>query len=545
MKKSGLIAFTFIFFSIFAVFFGCALPGTPEKEPQETSKIRVYDIPDGVRTYGRAQVTCEGVSLPLYSVQVNTSQSWSPNAYKRAESGVALIELDGYAVITVKPDVALDYSSKLRPLSARITPVADLQENTLTFKIKSAGNYVLEINGDKDNTINFFVTEYGGFGGADGYKNLIYFGAGLHTAANNGYINADGVVTLNSNTLVYLDDGAVVRAKFVAANASAVAIRGRGIIDGSAFERDAVKGTVTVPIDFNYCTDVSLEDFTVLDPAGWCVNFYFIQNSKIDNIKIITSRSNGDGISLQSCKNITVEGCFVRSWDDSLVVKNYPQWSDRSKHGATENITFKSCTVWTDLAQSLEIGYETVGEKLSGVRFENITILHALHNAAISIHNANNAAVTDIVYEDITIEDAVNPSGGAGIIDVRILYSETWSSAHTVTALGSINNVLIKNLKVVSAKYPSMTIGGCRDVRSGYESDHVLNGLTIDGFSVGGARPSPEELKISSTGYTENFAYITDGAAEVTGASFINRQSEDYLAKFTEGCTVEIVGTPR
>ena len=43
----------------------------------------------------------------------------------------------------------------------------------------------------------------------------------------------------------------------------------------------------------------------------------------IDGVKIITARPNGDGITVQSSRNVTVSNSFVRTWDDSLVVKNY------------------------------------------------------------------------------------------------------------------------------------------------------------------------------------------------------------------------------
>lgn len=557
MKKFWFIIAFFITSSLFTGLLGCAPAGAPGDEPSvgsslvqpseggnRVSAVRFYDIPDGVTQYDNAEVWVAGERMPLYSVMINTSQTWTANGYNRVSNGVGLFELDGMATVVVKPDVQINYKSKLRPLSANIIPVANLEENTLTFTLRSAGEYVLEINGDTNNTICLFVSDYeteGEAGGtADGgYTDEIVFSAGLHTAANDKYISSDNTVRLSSNTRVVLEDGAVVRAKFLAENKSHIAIEGRGIIDGSAFERDAEKGTATVPIDFNYCTDVTLKDFSVLDPAGWCVNFYFIDNAAIEDLKIITSRSNGDGISLQSCKNVTVDGCFLRTWDDTLVVKNYPRWDNRDVHGETRNVVFKNCTLWTDLAQSMEIGYETVGKVLENVAFENITVLHALNYAAISIHNANNAEIKDITFKNITIEDAAAPSVGSGIIDVRNLFSQNWSEIHTVTALGSIENVTIDNVKIISARRLYVVAGGCRDVRAGYESVHYVNGLKLSNISVAGVQPTYDECKISSTGYLEGLSFTQDG--EVTGAEFIFSRSEDYLKQFGTQCRVEFV----
>lgn len=497
------------------------VPDTPDVPDLTQTRVKYSAIPDGVEEYSRAEVYLGDEKLPVYSVMVNTSQSWVANNYKRVQSGAAIFAVDGKVQVTVKPDVKIDYSSKVRPLSSNIIPIADIDENTLTFTISGAGEYVLEINGDKDNVIHFFVS---GFDAgqlpqeSDGYQNVIIFPAGLHTAANNQYISSGNTVTLRSNTYVYIADGAVVRGRFLANGASHILISGNGIIDGSAFDRDAEKGTVTVPLEFNDCKDVTLKDFTVLDPAGWCVNFYFTNDSQIDGIKIISSRSNGDGISLQSCQNITVDGCFVRTWDDSLVVKNYPRWSDRSKYGATRGIKFTDCIIWTDLAQSMEIGYETVGVTLEDVSFENITVLHALDGAAISIHNANNADIKNITYRGITIEDAYN----AGcIIDIRVLFSTNWSTIHTTTALGSISGVTVENVKILSARKISLNIGGCRDVRQGYESEHYVDGITFRGIELASRQPDYDDWSVKETGYLKNVTLIK--ADEVTGAILYNK----------------------
>ncbi len=531
----------FIFFSIGSVLGGCASDVPAE---QNSSRVRAYSVPEGVKSYSGAQISAGGTVLPAYEVMVNTSQNWVGDGYQRKANGVCLFELDGEAEITVKPEVKVDYKSVVRPLSAKITPIANLQENTLTFTVKSAGEYVLEINGDIHNAIHFFVSSYGGaVTDYSGYDNVMVFEAGLHTFENDDRISPkDNRISIGSNTLVYLADGAVVRGCFHESNLSNVAIVGRGIIDGSAFERSVSRGKVTVPIEFNYSTNVLLKDFFILDPAGWAITNYFCEGSKISNLKIISSRSNGDGVSLQSCKNVEVEGCFVRTWDDSLVVKNYPRWENRNIHGETDGISFKNCTLWTDLAQSMEVGYETVGIPMENISFENITVLHALHNAAISIHNANNAEIKNVTFKNITVEDGKNAADGVGLIDLRVLYSSNWSDQHTApTALGSVDGVLIENLNVISARRITALMGGCRDTRVGFESEHYVDNVTIKNVALAGTRPQESECKFSTTDakYLRNFSFVQEDVA-VTGAEFVFTQSEEYLSAL-EGCKVEII----
>lgn len=537
----------------FLVFAGCA-SGTPGKEPDDgpgiivpedpdpdqgrENVVRFYPVPEGVQGYDGAEVFLGDEKLPLYGVFVNTSQVWKPNGYERTLNGVGLFELDGRVTVTVKPRVKLVGESVVRPLSANVVPQIDLTENTISFTVKSAGEYVVEVNGDLYDAVHLFVSDYGAAPNTQGYGNVMVFEAGLHTSANDDRIGGDNGVYVPSNTLVWLKDGAVVRAKFNSYQQNNIAIVGRGIIDGSTFDRDANRGTVTVPIDFNYCTNVTLSDFFVLDPAGWCVNFYFINGGNITDIKIITSRSNGDGISLQSCKNIVTEGCFVRTWDDSLVVKNYPRWDTRA-HGATENILFKNCTIWTDLAQCMEIGYETVGQTLKDVTFENITVMHALHNAVISIHNGNNADVQNVTYKNITVEEGEAPASAA-IILIQVLYSAIWSDQHAVTGLGSVSGVNIENLKVISAKkVVNITVGGYNDTRNGYESEHFVDGVTIKGISMGSALPPVSQWRVNKNSYVKNVTL--EQTDEVTGATFVSSRTEDYLSQFGNSLKVEAI----
>jgi hypothetical protein len=195
----------------------------------------------------------------------------------------------------------------------------------------------------------------------------------------------------------------------------------------------------------------------------------------------------------------------VRSWDDSLVVKNYPRGENHNVQGSTENILFENCIVWTDLAQSMEIGYECVGETLTNVTFKNITVVHALHKPVISIHNAHNAQITNILYDGITIEDASMGGGDAGtnrqLIDITVAYSGTWSDQNHLLAtnpdgsrkyveLGGVDGVTIKNVTVLSGgNNLSLRFMGSVDTRAGFgNSVHYVKNVTIENLVIKGVK---------------------------------------------------------
>lgn len=426
----------------------------------------------------------EGKRIPLYAVNTNASQTWVPNNYVLAENSVGIVEKDGPITLVLSTNFALTYGATIRPLAKEVDYTVDKEKRLIVFTIVDAGQYTIEFRPNR--TLHLFVDEIGLYDSIG--ESTMYFGAGIHNRENDSRINAENKVVLSSNQTVFIDYGAVVQASFVGNYAENVRIIGGGIVSGASFERDAEKNTQQIPFDFNYCKNLHIEGISCLDPAGWAYNIYFCQYAEIVNVKVISSRSNGDGISLQSCQDVRVSDSFIRTWDDSLVVKNYPEWSDRSKQGTTRNIFFERCLLWTDLAQSMEIGYETVGQVMDNISFDRITVLHSLHKAAISIHNGNNAAITNVRYSDIVIEDASMGRGDGSdtLIEITCEFSSTWSTKQGVTELGSIGNITFENIAVISGRDQlKVHLRGSMDTRAGYDrSLHYLDSVVFKNVRI-------------------------------------------------------------
>lgn len=421
--------------------------------------------------------------IPLYLVKTNISHTFTPNNYALADNSVGIVRLNGEAHFTLHCAFSLRWGVTVRPLAKDVDYTIDEAKALVHFTIKEPGQYTFEFRSNA--TLHLFVDAMDEY--EDEASPTIYFGPGLHTKDNSPYIGSDNMVRLSSNARVHVDYGAVIQGGFAANSASNIHIYGGGVVTGAAFDRDAEKDTRLIPWDFNYCTGITIEGVTTLDPAGWCYNLYFSKEITLTNIKIISSRANGDGVSVQSCSDFSMKDSFVRSWDDSLVVKNYPQWSNRNLEGTTRNISFDNCLIWTDLAQSMEIGYETVGDVMENIVFTNITVLHAHHMAAISIHNGNNSTVRDVSYENIVVEDAqlLGNSRGA-VIEFTTTWSADFSDKQKVTALGQIENVKLKNVKILEGN-PSMKVNviGCMDTREAYYGNlHYIRGVTFEDVEI-------------------------------------------------------------
>ena len=387
---------------------------------------------------------------------------------------MAYFDFEGRVKIDIKSVETKVESVVVRPLSLGIKP--EIKGDNIFFELDQPAKLTIEVNGNIKRAIHIFANPLEKNAPKKGDANVIYFGPGIHKV---------GRIPVESNQTVYISGGAVIYGCIKAENLENLKIAGRGIIDGSVYDRWV---DTTVPIDLRNCKNSSVEGIVLLDPAAWTLNIFECQNIDIDDVKIISARSNSDGITIQSSSDVNVHNCFVRSWDDSLVVKGYGK--------DTKGITFENCILWTDLAQSCEIGYETRANTIEDITFKNITVLHNFHKPVLSIHNGDNALVRNIHYQNIQVEDASMGMGDSEgynyLIDLFIGNSQ-WSKTNE---RGSIQDVYFDNIEIIGGKFQGSRIYGFDEV-------HRIKNVNIKGLKILG-----EEIKDAKSGKFKANNYV-------------------------------------
>ena len=415
------------------------------------------------------KVLVNGKESYVYETNVNNGRTWV-GSYMPDQSRTPLtyFDFEGTVEITVKvPNIDIK-SVTVRPLKYDIEPTIDTKNHTVTFRIDTQDAYTVEFNNSVARAVHIFTNEIEKKEDIpDKDDKNVYF-------IEPGEWNIENIV-LQDNQTLYISGGAVVHGIVNANFAKNVKVCGRGIIDNSNLE--GWKGrSASIPLKFDNCQDFVVEDVISLNANAWCFQAFDTIGGTIDGLKMITSRPNGDGISLQSCKSVEIKNAFVRTWDDALVIKNYDKNSN--------NISFKNVQVWTDLAQSMEIGYETnkgnqENSSIKNVSFEDITVLHNFHKPVLSIHNADNAAISDISYKNIVVEDAQlgRGDGAMQLIDMQIVSNKEWS---TTSDRGTISNVTIDGFKVIDG------IDGLQVNFKGYDTEHNIKDVTVKCLEIKG-----------------------------------------------------------
>lgn len=415
-------------------------------------------------------VTVNGYDCYVYDTNVNHSRRWySDYMPPNARTPITYFDFEGIVEVTIKvPGIDLE-SASISPLNYGIIPAIDTENHTVTFTITKPDQYTIMFNNSPERAVHLFANEIETNIPSKDDKDVVYIGPGEWNIEN---------IILEDNQTLYISGGAVIHGIVNANFAKNITVRGRGIIDGSKFKGWKGKEAY-IPLKFDNCENISINDIIVLNPNAWVCQAFNSKNGTIDNIKIISSRPNGDGITLQSCQDYTVKNSFVRSWDDSLVIKNY---DDNSK-----NIKFDNMQLWTDFAQSMEVGYETNKGKrenafISDITFENITVFHNFHKPVISVHNADDASISGITFKNIVVENAQMGSGDGDelpyLIDINIAQSSNWSSTRE---RGTIKNVVIDGVDVLGGK-------NCASRIKGFDAEHNIDGVTLKNINVLGEK---------------------------------------------------------
>ena len=500
MKKEKLFFYTTAILGIVAMVGGIFVLCAEQKERKERAmwedaKVVLYDGPKSLRDAtpedlenasenGRdfsllhctdTTITVNGEECYVYDTNVNHTRQWVSNYCPPiSRTPMAYFDFEGRAKITVTlNDRELEDVSVL-PSAYGIVPEVDKEKNTVSFVIEKPDAYTLQFNHSPERAVHIFANPL--------ETDIPDFNDPNVIVIEPGEWNVDSIMLKKGQTL-YLSGGSVVHGIVNANFEKDIKVCGRGILDGSQYE--GWKGTdAHIPLKFDHCSNIAIQDIIVLNSNAWVCQAYDSTDGVIDGLKIISPRPNGDGITLQSCQNYEVTNCFVRSWDDSLVVKNYDQ--------NTENVHFSNIQLWTDLAQSMEIGYETnKGNKpdaaISNVSFENITVLNNFHKPVISVHNGDDAKISDILFKDIVVEHEEIGSGDGSempyLIDINIMQNSNWS---TTVERGTVDAVSIENVSFKSGTENKIRI-------QGYDAEHKVTNIHIKDLNLFGKKVSSLE----------------------------------------------------
>ncbi|MBE6600356.1 MAG: hypothetical protein E7640_04060 [Ruminococcaceae bacterium] len=492
-------------------------------------------IPKTEKQYTDYSVTVNGNAVGLNEVRVsaipyNTWWQGIQRPLDQTELAAMLkFEADEPVTVTVTYPKA-PQKVVVRPMRSRVE--VTIEGCTATFVLPSSGAYTVEADGIHNALHVFFdpiksFEEY-----TKGAKTVLRYGAGVHCV---------GRVELFSDTTVILDRDAYIYGSFLAINAENVTICGYGVIDGSLEER--VTEDHLIPQDFHapipYEREELLDFLTRERVLNGCIRFYRCKNVRvegvimrdsstfcltpaqcdgifIENVKTIGMwRYNSDGIDLFNCRNAVIRGCFLRNFDDCIVLKGVCGWDDLDM----ENILVEGCIIWCDWGQSLEIGAETNAPAFHDILFRDCDCIHSCTVCCDVQHN-NRADVYNVTFDNIRCEYTVyqmpkllqermdipyNPN--APLRHPRLMAAPIYNEGrYSEDGLnGSTHDIVFKNIHAFTdgdgiVLPPSIFVG--------VDDEHTVSRIRIENITLDGRRLSAEEIELKTNDYAFDITVV-------------------------------------
>lgn len=214
------------------------------------------------------------------------------------------------------------------------------------------------------------------------------------------------------------------------------------------------------------CENIQVEGITMKNSAFWMQRYFHCNNLKISDLTIFNhSNLNNDGIDIDGCHDVIVEGCKIDSSDDALVLKSEGE-------RACENVTITNC-ILSSHATPLKFGTSSVGG-FKNITISNIVIkpsksteMHHVLEAwnglsGIDILCVDGGTIENVAISNVTMDGVETP------LFIKLGNRNSAWEGKTEFEKSTIRNMRISNITAINTGRITSSI-------TGYEGQNVEN----------------------------------------------------------------------
>ena len=262
-----------------------------------------------------------------------------------------------------------------------------------------------------------------------------------------------GTIQLRSNTVLYLEPGAILRGApdmeaywangfrqkemgenislLYALDAENIAVRGRGTIDcsGRSFmdldtlvppgvppdrlSTEQVEECVVMfkarpnqPIFFHNCARIAVEDICIRDAPCWTLTFSCCRDVRVTGIVVDNHPRfpNNDGIHLSASRDVLISNCRLSCGDDCIAMTCITDWD-----GMTENVIVSDC-ILSSRSAAVRMGH--LASRVEQVLVRGCIIHNT--NRGFAVFAGDGGHVRHVSVADIQLQTRVYAGGWWG-----------------------------------------------------------------------------------------------------------------------------------
>jgi hypothetical protein len=207
----------------------------------------------------------------------------------------------------------------------------------------------------------------------------------------------------------------------IALEARNIALTGTGTIDGNSAAffgpplpnrpgfsiKDRRPGPMICLVE---CTHVTIRDVSIVNATAWTLFLHGCESCRVSGIRISNPRGtpNGDGLDIDSCRDVTVSDCIIRSSDDSITLRGNNAGL-KQPNRVCENVVVTNCLLSSGTC-GIRVG---VGDGcVRNCRVSNCVLtdcrtgIHLISSYAAGFEGGDKQGCTieRIAFSDLTIE---------------------------------------------------------------------------------------------------------------------------------------------
>ncbi len=365
--------------------------------------------------------------IPVYQNEIARYAIYSPKETPAEDVSVEILE-----------DGAINGGISVKPLKRGIS--TEVAENGVRFRAPVPSKLSVEF--EQEGVLPLFLFLYEAEDEIPAGENVRYFGAGEHCLEQ---------LELHSGEILYLAEGAILRAAIKAFDGENITVCGRGIIDVDGFGEKHRR-----MLDLRRLKNLTLRDVTLTGSYSWCTVLTACQGVTVDGINIMTWRCTGDGIDVVGSDNVLIQNCFIHANDDCVAIKAV-DYFDPCGMRNVHDVIVRGCVMWNaHFGNGIEIGFETRCDEIYNIVFEDLDIIHCEHEGwqsggTLTIHNGDRAKIHHVIYRDIRVEDSYDK-----LFDFKVMHSNYSRDEQR----GSVENILVERVEIVSGRFPPSILSG-------------------------------------------------------------------------------------
>ena len=245
-------------------------------------------------------------------------------------------------------------------------------------------------------------------------------------------------------------------------------------------------------VQFNGCENVLVEGVTITESPMWLLHPLYSDHVVIRGVTFLSTGPNGDGIDVDSCRDVRISDCFFSTGDDCIVIKSGRDADGRRTARPTENVAITNCVMYKGHG-AVAIGSETSGG-IRNVVASNIVSNGTWYGIRIKSMRGRGNVVENLRFDNFAINAAE-----VNAVEITTLYNrqpaEAFSDRTPIFRNFAFSNLTITNAKQVASiqglpekaveqlRFTDIAAGGQKGFLCDHASDVELHNVRVDAES--------------------------------------------------------------